>query len=198
MIQLMSKHLVDDPPVRRAPVRKRRKSKVRTVPPQHGTQAPATTHNKDTIGSVTAEAPTQPQAPEQRQSEHGRITSTKSSTCVLRPEFVVVGINQVARGLERGQIRAVVTCKDVRPAGLMQHLFELTRDHGIPHCQLRGVQRVLGHLFRVKRFNALGILSASGGRNIDVDELCGMIEAFSVHRDDGKQGDRRRMKREHK
>ena len=107
----------------------------------------------------------------------------RSSTCVLRDEFVVVGINAVARGLEQRTLRAVITCSDTRPHGLVHHLFDLSRAASVPHCQLQGVQRVLAHIFRMKRVNAIGLRQQSAGINIDVDELCSLIEAHSVHRD---------------
>jgi hypothetical protein len=46
----------------------------------------------------------------------------------------------------------------------------------VPHCQLHGVQRVLMHTFRMKRVNAIGLLASAAGRNIDVDELCSLVE----------------------
>lgn len=133
------------------------------------------------------EATRQSREPEKDSSteiEKAEITQqqpARSSTCVLRANFVVVGINAVARGLERGTIRAVITCSDVRPPGLVKHLLQLSGQAGVPHCQLQGVQRVLSHMFRIKRVNAVGLLASARGQNIDVDELCSLVEAHSVH-----------------
>ncbi len=105
-------------------------------------------------------------------------------------EFVVVGINAVARALDRGQLSAVLTCGDVRPTALLAPLRDLSARAGVagvPHCELLGVQRVLAHVFQMPRVNAIGIRadhssSVSGTSSIDVDDLCGMVAANSVHR----------------
>jgi ribosomal protein L7Ae-like RNA K-turn-binding protein len=101
------------------------------------------------------------------------------SPLLLRKDVAIVGINAVARALEKGRLSAVLTCCDVKPRGLMKHIASMTRQFEVPHCELQGVQRVLAHMFNIKRAVAVGILAQ--GNDIDVAEIVQTVALNSMH-----------------
>ncbi|XP_065841082.1 ribonuclease P protein subunit p38-like [Oscarella lobularis] len=73
---------------------------------------------------------------------------------------LAVGINEVTRGIEKGQIDLLLVCLSEEPAVFTQHLISLSclrRCHAVGLCDL---SKTVAHCLGVKRVTALGFKTA--------------------------------------
>lgn len=75
-----------------------------------------------------------------------------------RPEGVRLGVNEVTKALEKGELALVICCRHVRPFILIQHLPVLAALHKTPVCSLdsQSASFQLGRLFGLRTMMAVG------------------------------------------
>ena len=84
-----------------------------------------------TAGSAGDEA----EARATKRQRHAPPAGGAAAGAAIEQRYIVGGINEVTKGLERGQLRLVLVCRSVRPAVLTQHLLLMA------HTKVRGCRR---------------------------------------------------------
>ena len=70
---------------------------------------------------------------------------------------IVVGVNEVTRGLERNHLRAAVVCLSVRSPLLHDHLQVLSATRNVPCIALNGVSATVAPVLGLKRAMTIGL-----------------------------------------
>lgn len=79
--------------------------------------------------------------------------------------YVVAGINEVTKGLERGELGLVMVCRSVQPALLTDHLLLQAHRGKVPVCAMYDLSPLLGRIMSIKTATAVGFKkpSSKGG-----------------------------------
>ena len=76
---------------------------------------------------------------------------------VAKRSQIVVGVNEVTRGLERNNLRAAVVCLSVRSPLLHDHLQVLSATRNVPCIALNGVSAAVAPVLGLKRAMTIGL-----------------------------------------
>jgi ribosomal protein L7Ae-like RNA K-turn-binding protein len=80
---------------------------------------------------------------------------------------IVVGVNEVTRGLERNHLRAAVVCLSVRSPLLHDHLQVLSATRNVPCIALNGVSATVAPVLGLKRAMTIGLKKLSSDDKTD-------------------------------
>ncbi|KAM4828474.1 ribonuclease P protein subunit p38 [Thomomys bottae] len=69
---------------------------------------------------------------------------------------LAIGVNEVTKALERGELLLVLVCKSVKPAIITSHLVQLSLSRDVPACQVPRLSERLAPVLGLKCLLALG------------------------------------------
>ncbi|XP_012658832.1 ribonuclease P protein subunit p38 [Otolemur garnettii] len=69
---------------------------------------------------------------------------------------LTIGVNEVTRALERGELLLVLVCKSVKPAIITSHLIQLSLSRAVPACQVPRLSERIAPVIGLKCVLALG------------------------------------------
>lgn len=69
---------------------------------------------------------------------------------------LAIGVNEVTRALERGELLLVLVCKSVKPAIITSHLIQLSVSRTVPACQVPRLSERIAPVIGLKCVLALG------------------------------------------
>ena len=87
----------------------------------------------------------------------GKVKGKKKPPVVRPRRTLVAGINQVAKSLERRELRLVLVCRSVQPAILTDHILTLAHRSGARVCALYDFAALLGPLYGISTAAAVGV-----------------------------------------
>lgn len=109
-----------------------------------------------------------------------KVFSAKEGTAAHKyaRKFICIGINEVTRALEKGQLSLIFICRDVKPPRLVEHIAVLAALRGVPFFVLPKASTSLGRSLGLQRVAALGFCASEG------------ISEVSAQRGKGDEGER--------
>ncbi|XP_048223720.1 ribonuclease P protein subunit p38 [Perognathus longimembris pacificus] len=90
----------------------------------------------------------------EKQPEAGQRVSGWSPLHIRRQ--LAIGVNEVTKALERGELLLVLVCKSVKPAIITSHLVQLSLSRDVPACQVPRLSERLAPVLGLKCLLALG------------------------------------------
>jgi ribosomal protein L7Ae-like RNA K-turn-binding protein len=87
-------------------------------------------------------------------------SSSSSSSLPELPKYVVFGMNEVTKALERKQVSLVIVCGDVKPHLLCQHVYLMATIGSVPLCLLTSSSEAgLAKLFNLRSLSMLAFVN---------------------------------------
>ena len=103
------------------------------------------------MGTLSGEKP--PTTPPEKE-----VTSSNSEEeVVAKRSQIVVGVNEVTRGLEKATLRVAIVCLSVKSALLHDHLQVLAATRNTPCIALSGVSDAVAPAIGLKRATTIGV-----------------------------------------
>ncbi|XP_033119786.1 ribonuclease P protein subunit p38-like [Anneissia japonica] len=87
---------------------------------------------------------------------------------------ILIGINEVTRGLERGLLRCVVVCRSTKPSHMTNHLLTLSATRETPALCLFRLSEIISPLLNLNTVMAIGFKKTSGEISV-FEELVELI-----------------------
>ncbi|XP_069846524.1 ribonuclease P protein subunit p38 [Dipodomys merriami] len=94
------------------------------------------------------------EGPKEKKPEAGQQVSGWSPLHIRRQ--LAIGVNEVTKALERGELLLVLVCKSVKPAIITSHLVQLSLSRDVPACQVPRLSERLAPVLGLKCLLALG------------------------------------------
>lgn len=89
--------------------------------------------------------------------EAGTDTGISSEEQLAKRSQIVVGLNEVTKMLERGNLRAGLVCLSAKPSLMHQHVLVLSASRGVPCAALHGVSETVAPALGLNSALAIGV-----------------------------------------
>ena len=89
--------------------------------------------------------------------EAGTDTGISCEERLAKRSQIVVGLNEVTKTLERGNLRAGLVCLSAKPSLMHQHILVLAASRGVPCAALRGLSQTVAPALGLNSALAVGV-----------------------------------------
>lgn len=93
---------------------------------------------------------------------------------------LAIGVNEVTRALERGELLLVLVCKSVKPAIITSHLIQLSLSRSVPACQVPRLSERIAPVIGLKCVLALGFRKGTTDFTDEVTAIIARVPRLNV------------------